>query len=72
MVIIIGDPNIKPEARQMAGTIFKNTILNTTRVRNFKLQEEEMEGLWYKLNEEDRNNVKEALFNALIDNQAII
>jgi hypothetical protein len=56
----------------MAGTIFKNTILNTTKVGLFNLQEEEMQGLWNKLNEEDRNNVKEALFNALVDDQAII
>lgn len=45
-------------ARQVGSTIFKNTVLNTTR-------EEGLDGIWYSINPELRECAKSALLDLL-------
>lgn len=49
----------------MAGTLFKNTVLNTT-------QEPEVEGLWGSISEEIRTNAKTALLQTLATDEPLV
>jgi len=48
---VLKKDDAKPQARQLAGIIFKNTILNST-------WEEELEGIWNKMDEPQRDALK--------------
>jgi len=49
---------LKVNARHLAGILFKNTVLNTTK-------DEEIEELWYKLSDDEREALKTSLLEAL-------
>ena len=52
------DASFDQQGRQMAATLFKNTVLNTT-------QEDEVEGLWSRLTKDVKDNAKMALLSTL-------
>lgn len=56
---VLKNNEAKPAARQLAGIVFKNTILNTTR-------DEGIDDLWDEMNEDQRENLKTSSLEALI------
>lgn len=67
MVEVIADQSVDDNSRFLACTIFKNTILNSTKVSLFHLQEPEMESLWVNLRDDLNEGVKYSLLQTLID-----
>jgi len=60
------------QARQLSATLFKNTILNKTKVGFVYVQEEEVEGLWLNMEKQMREHIKEAILSKLADPDANI
>ena len=65
MVVCLIDTSAPVPARQMAATLFSNTILNKT-------QEPELEGLWQNLEVEKREGIKEEILSLLADTNPTI
>ena len=58
----LNNHSIHEDARQLAGILFKNTVANSTK-------DEEWEDLWFKMNQEQRDNLKDGLLEALGSNK---
>ena len=58
MEVLKDEKDAKSNARQLAGIVFKNTILNSTK-------EEYLEDVWYKMTEEQRDMLKNYSLEAL-------
>jgi importin subunit beta-1 len=59
---VLKSSQAKPAARQLAGIVFKNTILNTTK-------DEGLYNLWEDMNEEQRDNLKTSSLEALMSEE---
>jgi importin subunit beta-1 len=59
---VLKSSEVKPAARQLAGIVFKNTILNTTK-------EEGLDNLWEEMTTEQRDNLKTSSLEALMSDE---
>lgn len=58
MVESLRDDKLKSNARHLAGILFKNTVLNTTK-------DEECHDIWYQLDDEQKEHLKDGLLESL-------
>ena len=61
----LNNPDLKNNARQMAGILFKNTVLNSTK-------DIQWEDIWNKMDEEQHETLKDGLLEALGANDEAI
>ena len=57
----LNNKDVKTNARFVAGILFKNTVLNTSK-------DEVLDKLWFKMSGEERDTMKRSLFKALVCN----
>ena len=70
MVLQINNTSLDSGSRQMACILAKNTIVNKTSVSLIYPQEENIDGLWNGMTEDEKQDLKNGILSMLNDNAA--